>query len=72
MYHQVNCGCEHHSHGGPGSSWYHSHCCCGGDTPHRRFPTKQEIKEELTEYLKQLKAEAKGVEEELADLGKKN
>ena len=72
MYHQGNCGCEQHSHGGPGPSWHHGHCCCGQDTPHRRFPTKQEIKEELTEYLKQLKAEAKGVEERLADLEKKS
>jgi len=68
LHHQVNNGCEHRSHGGAGPSWHHGHCCCGQDMPHRRFPTKQETQEELTEYLKQLKAEAKDVEERLADL----
>jgi hypothetical protein len=36
----------------------------------RRFPTREEIIEGLEEYLKQLKAEAKGVEERLAELKK--
>lgn len=68
MYHQVNCSDEHHSHGELGHSWHHGHCCCGQNMPHRRFPTRQEIREELIEYLNRLKAEAKGVEEKLAEL----
>ena len=69
MCHQVSCGCEQHSHGVQNPGWHHGHCCCGHDNVPRRFPTKQEIREELTEYLNQLKAEAKGVEEKLAELG---
>jgi len=36
----------------------------------RHFPTREEIVEELEEYLKQLRAEAKGVEERIAELRK--
>jgi hypothetical protein len=34
----------------------------------RRFLPKEEIIEELEEYLKQLKAEAKGVQDRIAEL----
>ncbi len=68
MCHQVSCGCEQHSHGVQNPTWHHGNCGCGHSQAIRRFPTKQEIKEELTEYLQQLKAEAKGVEEKLANL----
>jgi len=68
MCNQVNCGCDQPSHGLLDSSRHKSHCGCGQNLPHRRFSTKQEIREELREYLQQLKAEAKGVEEKLADL----
>jgi len=37
---------------------------------HRRFPTRNELISELEEYLKQLKAEMKGVEERIAELKK--
>jgi hypothetical protein len=36
----------------------------------RRFPTREEIVKKLEEYLKQLRAEARGVEERLAELRK--
>jgi len=36
----------------------------------RRFPTREEIVAEMEEYLKQLQAEIKGVEEHLAELKK--
>jgi hypothetical protein len=36
----------------------------------RRFPTKEEMIAEMEEYLKQLRAEVKGVEEHLAELKK--
>jgi hypothetical protein len=72
MYHQVNCGCDQYPHHGPGPLWNYGHCCCGHNMPHRRFPTKQEIKEELTEYLLQLRAEVEGIEEKLADLETEN
>ena len=37
---------------------------------HRRFISREEIAAKLEEYLKQLYAEAKGVEERLAELKK--
>jgi DNA anti-recombination protein RmuC len=37
---------------------------------HRRFIPREEIIARLEEYLKQLQAEAKGVEERLAELKK--
>jgi len=36
----------------------------------RRFPTREEITAELEEYLKQLQAEVKGVEEHIAEFQK--
>jgi len=36
----------------------------------RRFPTREETIAEMEEYLKQLHAEAKGLEEHLAELKK--
>lgn len=38
---------------------------------HRRFISKEEVIAHLEEYLKQLKAEAAGVEEHIAELKKK-
>jgi hypothetical protein len=37
---------------------------------HRRFVSRDEIISKLEEYLKQLQAEAKGVEERIAELKK--
>jgi len=57
-----DCGC-HHS-----GRMHHGHGL--GGFGQRRFPTREEIIEGLEEYLKQLTAEAKGVEERLAELKK--
>jgi len=67
----------HHGGGGGGC------CCCGchygggmhhgpgfGLFGHRRFISKEEVITHLEEYLKQLKAEAAGVEEHIAELKK--
>jgi hypothetical protein len=102
MYHETECGCEQHAHGGGpgmghGGEWgHHGHggwgsmhhsggCCCGcgchhgggmhhgpdfGLFGHRRFISKEEVITHLEEYLKQLKAEAAGVEEHIAELKK--
>ena len=74
----------HHGYSG-GGGMHHSGCCCYdcgchhsgrmhghglGEFGQRRFPTREEIIEDLEEYLKQLKAEAKGVEERIAELKK--
>ncbi len=48
-----------HAHGG---------CCCHPGLGERRFWTKEEIIKELEGYLEQLRAEARGVEEEIARL----
>jgi len=96
MYHETECGHEHHGHeGGPGmghgGKWgHHGHggrgrmhhgggCHHGGGMHHgpdfrpfihRRFISKEEVIAQLEEYLKQLKAEAAGVEERIAELKK--
>ena len=53
-------GMEHH----PGG------CGCHPGFGPRRFLTREEVIGRLEEYLKQLQAEAKGVEERLAQLRK--
>jgi len=71
MCHQGDCGCDQRFHHAPHRGWHHHWgCCCGPGYAPRRFPTKEEIIEELEEYLKQLRAEAKGVEERIAELRK--
>jgi len=54
----------------------HCHCGCQnasrfGSFGQRRFISKEEVIAHLEEYLKQLKAEAAGVEEHIAELKKK-
>ena len=58
----------HHTHRGVGHhSWG---CCCASGSPPRRFPTREEAIAQLEEYLKNLQAEAKGVQERIAELRK--
>ena len=71
MCHQIECGCGHHAHI-PAAGWHHWGWCCGTGYASRRFPTRAESIEELEQYLKHLKAEAKGVEERLAELSKES
>jgi hypothetical protein len=55
--HDCRCGCR---------------CGCRGDGGFkRRYRTREERISELEEYLKELKAEVRAVEEQLADLKKK-
>ena len=56
------CGCHHGGgiHHGPDFGLF----------GHRRFISKEEVITHLEEYLKQLKAEATGVEEHIAELKK--
>ena len=56
-------GC--HPHGWEGS--HHESCCGHG---HRLFYSQEEVIAHLEEYLKQLQAEAKGVEERIAEIRK--
>lgn len=71
MCHQASCGCEHHAHAQipRGVPQHHEGCCCGYGHP-RRFPTREETIQEMEDYLKQLHAEAKGMEERIAELKK--
>ena len=77
-----DCGCGGHGHQsrhgyGMNRGWRHVGCNCechrhhGGMGFHRRFISQEEIVARLEEYLKQLQAEAKGVEERIAELKKK-
>ena len=57
-----SCSCHGHHHGG---------CDCGEEEGfERQFYTREEKIEMLEEYLKDLKAEQKGVEEALEELRK--
>jgi hypothetical protein len=71
----------HHDYQGWGTHQHGGSCFCGchhgggmhhgshfGLFRHRRFISKEEIITHLEEYLKQLKAEALGVEEHIAEL----
>ncbi len=73
--HSEDCGCGGHGrHGVYGESYHHEYCDCGchghhgGMGFHRHFVPHEEIITMLEEYLKQLHAEAKGVEEHIAEL----
>ena len=77
-----DCGCGGHGHHtdhghGENQGRHHEGCNCGchrhhgGMGFHRRFISQEEIVSRLEEYLKQLQAEAKGVEERIAELKKK-
>ena len=75
--HSEDCGCGGHGHHGMYGGWHHrSYCGCGchqhhgGMEFHRRFVSREEVINNLEEYLKQLQAEAKGVEERIAELKK--
>jgi hypothetical protein len=76
-----NCGCgghEHHGHHEQGMNreGCHGGCNCGCHQPHRgmrfnrHFVSREEVITRLEEYLKQLQAEAKGVEERIAEMKK--
>ena len=66
-----DCGCGHHAHHPIGGEGHHpGGCCCVPGFGRRRFLTREEIIGQLEEYLKQLQAEAKGVEERIAELKK--
>ena len=60
---------EHHWHHGPGGEGRHG-CDASGPGPafRRRFQTREEKIARLEEYLKDLLAEARAVEERLAEL----
>ncbi len=69
--HHEYCGYGHSSHHGMREQWQYQHgCCCHPGHGLRRFPTREEIIAQMEEYLKQLQAEAKGVEEHIAELRK--
>jgi len=66
--HGGDCGCgEHGHHDGCGCGCHQHH---GGMKFHRHFISREDIITRLEEYLKQLQAEAKGVEERIAEMKK--
>ena len=72
--HEGDCGCGEHGHHGMGQ--WHDHCGCGCHQHHgdmrfnRHFISREEILNNLEDYLKQLQSEAKGVEERIAEIKK--
>ena len=67
--HHGDCGCGYPGYHGMGEQPHHERCCHPGFGL-RRFPTREEMIAEMEEYLKQLRAETKGVEERLAEFKK--
>jgi len=68
-----DCCQEHHGEHECGCGDRHGHgCCCGESGPgrhfHRRFHTREERLASLEGYLKDLQAEVKAVEEQMAEL----
>ena len=69
--HHDDCGYGHPGHHGMTEHWQHQHGCgCHPRHGLRRFPTREEMIAQMEDYLKQLRAEAKGVEEHLVELRK--
>ncbi|MDD5038755.1 MAG: hypothetical protein PHN78_05500 [Dehalococcoidales bacterium] len=67
--HHADCGCGPTGHQGMREHSHHQQgCCCHPGYGMRRFPTREEMITETEEYLKQLHAEVKGVEEHLSEL----
>ena len=64
------CGCGHGAHHTPSGGEHHQQSCCRGGFGPRRFFTREETIAQLEEYLNSLKAEAKGLEEHIAELKK--
>jgi hypothetical protein len=83
-HHHENCGCGCHENQAGRGTYHYCNCGCGsgshygsmhherdfGSFGRRRFISKEEVIAGLEEYLKQLQAEAKGVEERIAELKK--
>jgi len=71
-----DCGCGGYGHHGIHREWHHhGDCGCRGHNHEgmgfrRHFIPREEIIARLEEYLKQLQAEAKGVEERITELKK--
>ena len=71
MGHASEYGCGHPTYHAPWSASHHPWgCCCTSGYLPRRFPTREETIAQLEEYLKNLQAEAKGLEERIAELRK--
>ncbi|TET56844.1 MAG: hypothetical protein E3J50_02185 [Dehalococcoidia bacterium] len=71
MCHHSDYGREQRSCHTPRPDWHHHRgCCCGPGRAPQRFATKEETVEELEECVKQLRAEARRVEERIGELEK--
>jgi len=72
MCHHSDCGCERHVYAERGH-YHRGGCGCSyhGYSP-RHFPTREEAIQEMEDYLKQLQAEAKGVQERLSEIKKES
>ena len=68
-HHDISC-CHpaHHAHSG--AAYHHGGCCCSGHGHPVRQPTREEVVAQLEQYLHDLQAEAKAVEQRIADMKK--
>ena len=70
MCHGNECGHAHFAHHAHGGCHPRHSGCCGFGHGMRQFPTREEVLSQLEDYLKELQAEAKGVEERITELKK--
>ncbi len=70
MCHTNEYGCGYPARHAPSSVSHHPWGCCAPGYGSRRFFTREETISQLGEYLEQVQAEAKGVEERIDDLKK--
>jgi hypothetical protein len=67
MHQSDGCACRCHDHQ---DLQHHGSGCCSSGQYRRRFYSKEETIKQLQEYVEQLQAEAKGVEEYIVELKK--
>ena len=68
--HTTEYGCGPRGHHAPRMASHHPWGCHAPGCQPRHYPTKEETISQLEEYVKNLQAEAKGVEERIAELKK--
>ena len=70
MCHEIGCGCGQHGHHVGRGAVHHAGCCCAPAHHVRHFPTREEIVGQLEGYLESLRAQAKAIEERIAEFKK--
>jgi hypothetical protein len=70
MCHYSDCGCKKHTYAERGHYRHVGYGCNDHRHLPRHLPNREEAAREMEDYLKQLQAEVKGVEERLSEINK--